>query len=76
MAHACNPNYLEGRDQEDLQFRATWVNTCETISKKILYNKRTGGVAHCVGTEFKPQYHKKKSANMLVLMKQCVFLHS
>jgi hypothetical protein len=33
---------------------------CETLSGKNPSQKRAGGVAQGVGSEFKPQYHKKK----------------
>jgi hypothetical protein len=32
----------------------------ETLSRKYPTHKRAGGVAQCVGPEFKPGYHKKK----------------
>jgi hypothetical protein len=49
VAHACNTGGSGGRDQKDHVFR----------SGKHPTQKRAGGVAQCVGSEFKPQYHKK-----------------
>jgi hypothetical protein len=59
VAHACNPSYSEGRDQEDLSLKPAQANR----SQDPLENpsqKRAGGVAQGVDPEFKPQYHKKK----------------
>jgi hypothetical protein len=53
VAHACNPSYSGGRDQEEL-----WQVVHETFSKKP-NTKRTGGVAQGIGPEFKFQYKKK-----------------
>jgi hypothetical protein len=36
----------------------------ETLSWKSPSQERAGGVAQCVGPEFKPQYRKKKKENM------------
>jgi hypothetical protein len=37
----------------------------QTLSQKTLHKTRAGGVAQGVGTEFKPEYHKKKK-NMMI----------
>jgi hypothetical protein len=64
VAHACNPRYLGGRDQEN-EIRRIVVRSqpgqivCETLSRKNPSQKQAGGVARSVGPEFKPQYHKK-----------------
>jgi hypothetical protein len=60
VAHACNPSYSGGRDQEDgcsnpVQANSSW----DPISKKPS-QKRAGGVAQDESPEFKSQYHKKK----------------
>jgi hypothetical protein len=61
-AHAYNPSYSGGRDQEDNSSKSTQANSlCNPISKKKKKSqKRAGGVAHGLGPEFKPQYRKKK----------------
>jgi hypothetical protein len=63
-AHACNPSYSGGRDQEDCSLKsARTKGSRDPILKKPLTKKEAGGVAQCVGPEFKPQYHKKKKIN-------------
>jgi hypothetical protein len=59
MAHACNPSYSGGRDQEDHSAKPAQGNN---LRDPILNptQKRAGGVAQGIGSEFKPQYHKKK----------------
>jgi hypothetical protein len=56
VAHACNPSYSGGRDQEDHVLKPAWANS----SWDPIFKKRAGGVSQGVGPEFKPQYHKKK----------------
>jgi hypothetical protein len=63
VAHACNPSYSGGRDQEDRGLKPAqaynlWVH--DTLSWKNPSQKGTGGLAQGVGQEFKPQYHKNK----------------
>jgi hypothetical protein len=60
MAHACNPSYSGGRDQEDRDSSQLRQIVYETLSRKDPSQKRTGGVAQGVGTEFKPSTEKKK----------------
>jgi hypothetical protein len=55
VAHACNPSYSRGRDQEDRGSKPAWGKSLRPYHKK-----RAGGVAQDVGPEFKPQYHPKK----------------
>jgi hypothetical protein len=50
VAHACNPNYSRGRDQEDLSLKPTRQIVWET-----LFKNRAVGVAQDKGPEFKPQ---------------------
>jgi hypothetical protein len=57
VAHACNPSYSGGRDQEDHCSKPAQANSLRApISKKPITKKRAG-------TEFKSQYPKgeKKS---------------
>jgi hypothetical protein len=61
VAHAYNPSYSGGRDQEDHGSKPAWANSShDPISKKTLHKNRAGRVAQGEGPEFKPQYHKKK----------------
>jgi hypothetical protein len=55
VAHACNPSYLGGRDQEDHSSKPDWHIIHETLSQKTHHRKRAGGMAQGVGPEFKPQ---------------------
>jgi hypothetical protein len=60
VAHACNPSYSGGRDQEDGSSKPAQVNSsCDPILK-IRNIKRVGGVAQSVGPQFKPWHCKKK----------------
>jgi hypothetical protein len=49
MAHACNPSYSEGRDQEAYDPKPEQI-ICKTFCRKYL-TKRAGGVAQVVGFE-------------------------
>jgi hypothetical protein len=65
VAHACNPSYLGGRDQEDHGLKQARANSSQDpILKipitKIPITKRVGGMAQGEGPEFKLQYCKKK----------------
>jgi hypothetical protein len=60
VAHACNPSYSGGRDQEDGGLKPAQANSLQDPISKIPITKRAGGVAQGEGPEFKPQYHKKK----------------
>jgi hypothetical protein len=60
-AHACNPSYSGGRDQEDHSSKPAWQIVHETLSRKKKPSpKKAGRVAQGVGPEFQPQYHKKE----------------
>jgi hypothetical protein len=63
MAHACNPSYSGGRDQEDPSSKPAWVNssqdTLKKKKKKKKSQKRVGRVAQGGGPEFKFHYCKK-----------------
>jgi hypothetical protein len=57
VAHACNPSYSGGRDQEDCSSKPAWANSSTgPYLKKILHKKRAVGVTQAVDPEFKPQY--------------------
>jgi hypothetical protein len=57
MAHAWNPNYSGGRDQEDCGSKPAQANSSlDPITKK----EGAGGMAQGVGPEFKSQYCKNK----------------
>jgi hypothetical protein len=81
VAHAYNPSYSGGRDQED-HLISIWQPrqiVCKTLSWKTLYKNRAGGVAQCEGPELKPQYcQKKKKCGSLIQEaphKQLYYLH-
>jgi hypothetical protein len=40
MAHAYNPSYLGGRDQEDSGLKPTWENSLRTLTSKIPNTKK------------------------------------
>jgi hypothetical protein len=54
VAHACNPSYSGGRDQEDCSLKPAWANSSQDPISKNPSQKRTGGVPQGVGLEFKP----------------------
>jgi hypothetical protein len=56
-AHAYNPSYSGGRDQEDCGGSEPTQIVLETLSQKTLHKNRAGGVSQGEGPEFKPQYH-------------------
>jgi hypothetical protein len=63
VAQACNPSYSGGRNQKVTVQSQPRQIVCKTISQKKEKKKiteRAGGVAQCIGPEFKPQYSKKK----------------
>jgi hypothetical protein len=62
MAHACNPSYSGGRDQENCGSKPAGKNSLQDASskKKKSHKNRAGGMVQGVGPEFKPQYRKKK----------------
>jgi hypothetical protein len=59
VAHACNPSYSGGRDQEDL--KPVWANSSQDPISKIPITKRAGRVAQGEDLELKPQYHKQNT---------------
>jgi hypothetical protein len=67
VAHACNPSYSGGRDQEDHRSKPARENSSQSPILKNPLPKRAGRVAQGVGPEFKPQYckqEKNKRASM------------
>jgi hypothetical protein len=60
VAHACDPSYSGGSDQEDHLSKPDWANSSQDPISKNPSQKRAGGVAQGVGPEFKPQYFKRK----------------
>jgi hypothetical protein len=56
MAHACNPSYLGGREQEDCSLKPALANSSQDPISKNPSQKWAGGVAQGVG----PKHHKKK----------------
>jgi hypothetical protein len=68
VAHACNPSYSGGRDQEDHGSKPAQENSSRELISKILNTKQpASGVAQVgrvpssksQGPEFKPQYCQK-----------------
>jgi hypothetical protein len=58
VAHACNPSYSTGRDQQDQGSKPTQANSLrDPILKNPITKKRAGGVAQGIGPEFKPQLY-------------------
>jgi hypothetical protein len=45
VAHACNPSYSVGRDQENGGLKPAWENSLQDPISKIPNTKRAGGVA-------------------------------
>jgi hypothetical protein len=48
VAHACNPSYSGGRDQEDHNSRQAQANSSQDLISKITRAKWTGDVAQMV----------------------------
>jgi hypothetical protein len=61
VAHAYNPSYSGGRDQEDRSSKPAQANSLRDPISKMPNTKKAGRVAQGVGPELKPQYRKKKS---------------
>jgi hypothetical protein len=58
-AHAYNPSYSGGRDQEDQS--STQANSSQdSISKSLILKNWASGMARGEGPEFKHQYCKNK----------------
>jgi hypothetical protein len=63
VAHACNPCYSGGRDQEDCSSKPAWANSFWAPISKISNIKRAGGVVQGEDPEFKPSTKKISSIN-------------
>jgi hypothetical protein len=62
VAHAYNPSYSGGRDQEDSGSRLVQANSWwDLILKKPITKERADEVAQGVGPEFRPQFAKNKN---------------
>jgi hypothetical protein len=60
VAHACNPSYSGGRDQEDRNLKLAQANSSRDPILKKPTQKKAGGVVQGVGREFKLQNNNKK----------------
>jgi hypothetical protein len=62
VAHACNPRYSGGRDQEDCDLKPALGKQFmrSYLEKKQKKAGTADGVAQGAGLEFKPQYRKNK----------------
>jgi hypothetical protein len=58
VAHACNPRYIRGRDQEHHGSKPAWANSSRDPISKNPSQKRAGGVAQ--GVVQTPASQKKK----------------
>jgi hypothetical protein len=54
VAHACNPSYSGGRDQEDHGLKPAQANSSRDPMLKNRHKNRAGGLAQGEGPEFKP----------------------
>jgi hypothetical protein len=62
VAHACNPSFSGGRDQEAEGSKPAQANSLrDPILKKKKSQKRTGEVAGGVSPEFKTEDYNKKN---------------
>jgi hypothetical protein len=60
VAHAYNPSFSGGRDEEDCSLKPAQANSLrDPISKTHPKKIWAGGVTKSEGPEFKPQYHQK-----------------
>jgi hypothetical protein len=53
VAHAYNPSYKGGRDQEDGSSKPAWANSLQDPILKKTTQNRAGGVAQSVGSKLK-----------------------
>jgi hypothetical protein len=60
VAHACNPSYSGGREQEDSGLKTAQKSSLQNPISKTPSQKKAGGVAQGGGPEFKLKYHKEK----------------
>jgi hypothetical protein len=65
VAHACNPSYSGGRDQEHLGSKSARANSSrDPILEKPITKKGWWSGSRC-SPEFKPQYCQKKKKGVL-----------
>jgi hypothetical protein len=57
VAHACNPSYSGGRDQEDHSSKPVLANSSGDPISKIFNTEKGWWSGSRLGHEFKPQYH-------------------
>jgi hypothetical protein len=60
MAHACDPSYSGGSNQEDRDLKPAQANSLRDPISKTLHKNMAGGVTQGEGLEFKSQYSRKK----------------
>jgi hypothetical protein len=60
VAHAYNPSYSGGRDEEDHSSKATRANSSQDPILKMPITKKSWWSGLRCRSEFKPQYSKKK----------------
>jgi hypothetical protein len=53
VAHACNPRYSRGRDQEDQGLKPAWANSSQDPIMKTLHKNRAWRMAHGEGPDCK-----------------------
>jgi hypothetical protein len=75
MAHACNPSYSGGRDQEEGGWRTAQENSLRGLISKTLHKNRAGGVAQGVDPEFNPWYHIKKKKRENIICYICIYIY-
>jgi hypothetical protein len=64
VAHAYDPSYSGGRDQEGHSLKLAWANSLQdAISKETHHNKRAVGVAQRCVTWFQAPVLQKKKKN-------------
>jgi hypothetical protein len=61
VAHACNPIYSGGRDQEDHSSKPTQTNSSTRPYLEKALSKNGWWSGWGLGPEFKPQYHTQKN---------------
>jgi hypothetical protein len=65
VAHACNPSYSGGRDQEDCSSKPAWTTVGKTLSQKNPSQKTAGEVALSSNPSTEKQKERKKDTDML-----------
>jgi hypothetical protein len=76
VAHACNPSYSGGRDQEDCGSKPAQENSSQdSSSKKVHHQNGAVEVAQGEGPEFKIQYCKNKAIRSIVSLINYLLLH-